>query len=112
MEDSLIDQLQESEEEWADIEKLRHDLLNKENARLNKDKKIISHYCADNKHADITTTLELLLKYSALPEHDEETIKEFKQSYPSKLSVDIIHRFEDVKDIYSSYLESGGEYDD
>lgn len=43
----------------------------------------------------------------------ENSISEDDMKFVLKtFDVDIIQRFKDVKDIYSNYLESGGEYDD
>ena len=112
MDKDLIDQFQDSEVEWADIQRLRYELEEKERKRTLKDQNIISRYCGKNDYADITTTLELLLKYPGLAKHDQETVEKFKECYPKKLTVGMIHEYEDVVDIYSEYLESGGEYND
>ena len=102
MDENLEKQFQESEYEWAEIHKNIA-------IRKQKDKRIISQYCADNKEADIVHTLELLEKYKGMPEHDHEILTEFKMNYPKTLTVRIIHNFEDVKDIYQEYLEFGEE---
>lgn len=101
MEETLEKKLQESEAEWAKLERLIAE-------REKKDKRIISEYCANNNSADIYNILELLEKYDGMPEYDKETVSEFKDNYPIKLTVNLIHRYEDLKDIYNEYLESGG----
>lgn len=105
MSDDLLDQLQESEREWAEIEKTTA-------LRSEKDKKIISRFCAENDYADIKRTLDLLKKHQGLPQHDRDVVKSFESAYPDKLTVLGIHQFIDVRDIYGCYLESGGESDD
>lgn len=102
MDENLEKQFQESESEWAEIEK------NTE-IRKKKDQRIISKYCATNKEADIVHILKLLEKHGGMPNHDEELLTEFKEHYPKTLTVKMIHNFEDIKDIYSEYLESGVE---
>lgn len=102
MDENLEKQFQESENEWAVIEKSIA-------IRKQKDKRIISAYCAKNKDADIYHILQLLAKYHGMPSHDEEMLKEFKENYPKTLTVQMIHNFEDIKDIYQEYLESGEE---
>lgn len=105
MDGSLEQKLQESEEEWAEIEKQKAQ-------REKKDRKIISQYCAGYNRADMVQILELLEKHGGMPKHDKDIISEFKNNYPETLTTKLIHNFEDVKDIYSEYLESGGENDD
>lgn len=102
MNEDLEKQFQESEKEWAEIEKNK-------TIRMQKDRRIISNYCASNKDADIYHILQLLEKYSGMPTYDEEMINEFKENYPKTLTVKMIHNFEDIKDIYHEYLESGEE---
>ena len=109
MDKDLVDQFQESEIEWADIQKLQYQLEKNREKRLIKDQAIISRYCGSNSYADIISTLELLLKYPGLAKHDHETIQKFKESYPSELTVELIHKYEDILDVYSEYLESEGE---
>lgn len=94
--------MQESESEWADIEK-------KIAIREKQDRKIISIYCSQNKKADIIHTIELLEKYNGMPRHDQDIIANFKNEYPENLKIKTLHAFLDVKDIYEEYLESGGE---
>lgn len=105
MDENLEKQFQESESDWAEIEKLKAE-------REKKDKKIISQFCASNKQADMVRILELLEKYNGMPSHDTEIVNEFRKCYPKNLSVKLIHNFLDVKDIYSQYLESGGDDND
>ena len=102
MNENLEKQFQESESEWAEIEKSTA-------IRKQKDKRIISQYCAVDNEADIIHTLELLEKYRGMPEHDQEILSEFKKNYPKTLTVKVIHNFEDVRDIYQRYLEFGEE---
>lgn len=102
MNENLEKEFQESESEWAEIQNLT-------NIRMQKDKRIISKYCASNNDADIIQILNLLEKYRGMPEHDEQIIKEFKENYPKKLTVRMIHNFEDVKELYQEYLEYGEE---
>ena len=47
-----------------------------------------------------------------MPKHDKEVVEEFKKNYPEELNIKLIHSFLDVKDIYSQYLESGGDDDE
>lgn len=101
MTDELQKSLQESVDEWGNIEKSKA-------IQEKKDKKIISKYCAENDPADIYRTLKLLNKYEGLPQHDKIIVESFEAKYPNKLTTKIILDFEDVKDIYSKYLESGG----
>lgn len=105
MENNLEQMMQESESEWADIEK-------KIAFREKLDKKIISIYCSQNKEADIIHIVELLEKYNGMPLHDKEIIASFKNEYPENLKVRTIHDFLDIQDIYKAYLESGGEADE
>ncbi len=105
MDSNLEKKLQESEAEWADIERLKA-------AREKKDQKILSIYCAMNRPADIIHTIELLAKYNGLPQHDKEIVENFKNSYPDKITVKLLHAFLDTKDIYKEYLESGGSCDE
>lgn len=102
MGNEIQEALQESVEEWAKIEKL-------EAVRKKKDQRIISKYCADNDPADIYRILKLLNRLDGLPSHDKETIKSFESKYPNNLSTKLILEFEDVKDIYSKYLEQEGK---
>ena len=102
MDENLEKDFQESESEWAEIEK-------KTAIRIQKDKRIISRYCAANKEADIFHTLQLLEKYKGMADHDEKIVNEFKNNYPKNLTVQMIHNFEDVKEIYREYLEYGEE---
>lgn len=102
MDENLEKRMQESESDWADIEKRTAE-------RIKKDKRIISDFCASNKRADMFQILELLEKHGGLPEHDDEIVKKFRESYPQQLTVKLIHDFLDVTDIYSQYLEFGGD---
>ncbi|MEY8265146.1 hypothetical protein AALA79_02015 [Lachnospiraceae bacterium 64-25] len=102
MDENLEREFQESESDWAEIEKLKAE-------REKKDKRIISQFCASNKQADMVRILELLVKHNGMPGHDKEIVSEFKRCYPEELNVKLIHSFLDVKDIYSTYLESGGD---
>lgn len=102
MDEKLERQFQESEFEWAEIERLKAE-------RKKKDNKIISQFCAANKQADMVRILELLEKHNGMPKHDKEIVYEFKKCYPEGLNVKLIHSFLDVKDIYSMYLEAGGD---
>lgn len=101
----LLEKLKESLQERADIERQLAE-------RDKKDKKVISMYCAENAPADIYRTLKLLEKYNGLPEHDKYVVDNFNATYPKKLTVQLILEFEDVKDIYRRYLESGGNDDE
>ncbi len=105
MDETLERKLQESEAVWAEIEKMTAE-------REKKDKRIISEYCASNNSADIYNILELLEKYDGMPEYDQETVTQFKANYPKLLTVNLIHRYEDLKDIYNEYLELGGQTND
>lgn len=87
MDESLECMFQKSEEEWAEIDKLKA-------MREKKDRKIISIFCADNNPTDVFHTIELLNKY------------------PEKITVPLLHKYFDIKDLYKKYLESGGEYDE
>lgn len=102
MDENLEKQFQESENDWADIQR-------KTDIRNQKDRRIISQYCAKNKEADIIHTLKLLEKFKGMPNYDEELLNEFRENYPKTLTVKMIHDFEDIKDIYREYLESGEE---
>lgn len=102
---SFEQQISESLDEWADIQK-------KMAEREKKDKKIISRFCANNTAADIGHILELLLKYDGMSGDDKKSIEEFKSSYPNKLTIPMLGDFLDIKDIYKEFLESGGENDD
>ena len=101
MDENLERKLQESESEWANIEKQRAE-------REKKDRKIISEFCANNKKADIFQILLLLEKYDGMPDHDKDVVMEFKNNYPGNINTKQLYNFLDVKDIYSKYLESGG----
>ncbi len=101
MDENLERQFQESEADWAEIEKAKAE-------REKKDRKIISKFCAENTQADMFQVLELLEKYNGMPQHDKDIVDEFRKCYPSNLTVKLIHSFLDVTDIYSRYLESGG----
>lgn len=105
MDKKLEKEFQESEEEWAKIEQLKAE-------REKKDRKLISKFCASYESADMVNIIALLEKHQGMPKHDIEIVTEFKSNYPSTLSVKLIHSFLDVKDIYSRYLESGGNADD
>lgn len=105
MDDKLKQLLQESFDEWADIQKRQAE-------REKKDKKIISLYCSQNSQADILQIIKLLLKFKGMAGHDKETVENFKEKYPDKLSVELLSDFLDVKDLYKEYLESGGENDE
>ena len=105
MGEDIKSELADSLAEWAKIEQQQAE-------REEKDKKIISAYIAQNDGADIVRTLELLKKHRYLPNHDIEVIKEFEEHFPQKLTAPILARYLDVTDIYSKYLESGGENDD
>ena len=102
MDENLEKKFQESELEWAEIEKLKAE-------REKKDRRIISEFCASNKQADMVQILELLEKYNGMPKHDKDIVSEFENKYPEQLNVKLIHSFLDVKDIYNQYLESGGD---
>lgn len=102
MDENLENDMQESLSEWATIEKTISE-------RQKKDRIIISKYCATHKDVDIINILNLFDKYNGLPSHDDEIIKDFKSKYPKDLTVKSIKAFEDVKIIYSDFLESGGE---
>ena len=104
MDENLEKQFQESEKEWAEIEKLK-------SIREKKDKRIISIFCAQNDQADIIRILGLLEKYPGMPQHDKDIVYEFKKKYPNELTVKLIHSLLDVMDIYNQYLESGGDID-
>ena len=69
-------------------------------------------YCSENNYADVVRTLDLLLKYPGMAGHDHKTVEEFKEAYPQKLTTKMIMDFEDIKDLYRRYLESGGENDE
>lgn len=101
----LEELMQNSLDEWADIEE-------RIARREKQDKKIISIYCSQNDRADVIHTIELLEKYNGMPQHDTDIINNFKEQYPKNLKVQTIHDFLDVQDIYSAYLESGGNADD
>lgn len=105
MDETLEKEFQDSEEEWAEIEKLKA-------IREKKDKKIISKFCANNDQADMLKILSLLEKYPGMPSHDKDVVFEFKKKYPNELTVQLIHSLLDVMDIYSQYLESGGNTND
>lgn len=105
MDEALEQQFQDSEKEWAEIERLKA-------IREKKDRRIISIFCAQNDPADMINILSLLEKYSGMPQHDKEIVYDFKRKYPNDLTVKIIHSFLDVMDIYSQYLESGGNIND
>lgn len=101
MTNELQNLLQESVDKWGEIEESMA-------MQEKKDQKIISKYCADNDPSDIFSTLNLLNKHKGLPLHDKDTVKNFESKYPDKLTTKLILEFEDVKDIYRKYLESGG----
>lgn len=105
MDETLEKEFQDSEEEWAEIERLKA-------IREKKDKRIISIFCANNDEVDMLRILNLLEKYPGMPSHDKEIVYEFKKNYPKELTVKLIHSFLDVMDIYSRYLESGGGTND
>ena len=105
MDDNLKQLMQESLDEWADIEKRQAE-------REKKDKKIISLYCSQNRQADIFQIIKLLMKFKGMAGHDKETVEEFKAKYPDQLNVKLLNDFLDVKDLYKEYLESGGENDE
>lgn len=105
MDENLEKKFQESESEWAEIDRLITE-------REKKDKRIISQFCATNKQADMVRILKLLEKHNGMPKHDKEVVEEFKKNYPEELNIKLIHSFLDVKDIYSQYLESGGDDDE
>lgn len=97
--------INESEEEWAEIQKNTA-------TRKKKDERIISMFCAENPASDINRTLELLEQYEGMPDHDKKIIKKFKDEYPKELSLSSILGFLDTTDIYHKYLESGGGAND
>lgn len=105
MDKELQEMIQESQEEWADIEKTK-------SIRKKKDLRIVSTFCALNNEADIIRTLELLDKHKGLPKHDKENMDTFKTNYPKELTVDDVANYLDFTDIYRRYLESGGEADE
>lgn len=105
MDRELDELMQESEFEWSEIQKQIA-------IREMKDRRIISKFCANNKHGDIIRSIELLEKNEGLPGHDKEVLGNFKQEYPDNLKVRTLHDFLDIQDIYSSYLESGGNEND
>ena len=105
MSDNLEEMLEQSEEEWAEIDK-------KVALREKKDKKIISMYCAENRSADVFNIIELLEKYNGMPDHDSEIVQEFKAQYPKMLKVKTLKSFMDIQLIYHGYLDSGGESDE
>ncbi|MCR2050649.1 hypothetical protein NSB25_25790 [Acetatifactor muris] len=105
MDDNITKGLQDSLSEWSKIDKLIAD-------RENKDKRIISTFCAANDPADMKQILDLLEKHNGMPKHDKDVVYEFKDKYPSNLNTKLISNFLDVKDIYSQYLESGGKNND
>ena len=96
---------EESFEEWADIEQ-------KQAEREKKDKKIISLYCSQNLQADVFQIIELLMKFKGMAGHDKDTVMAFKEKYPDKLNIKLLHDFLDVKDLFKEYLESGGTGDE
>lgn len=112
MDEWLLNEVQESEEEWADIERLKRELEKKSELRTKKDERIIREFCAKNKYADIIRTLELLEKNQGIAKWDREIVQQFKEKYPNELTVPMIQQMMDVKDLYREYLESGGECDD
>lgn len=105
MDDNLKQMIQESLDEWADIEQRQAE-------REKKDKRIISLYCSQNRQADVFQILELLVKFKGMAGHDKETVEDFKSKYPNKLDVKLLNDFLDVKDLYKEYLESGGDCDE
>lgn len=105
MDNDLKLMMQDSLEEWASIEQRQAE-------REKKDKKIISIYCSQNKQADVIHIIELLMKFNGMAGHDKDTVKSFKEKYPDKLNVKTLSDFLDVTDLYSEYLESGGNSDD
>lgn len=105
MDDNLKQLMQESLDEWADIQKRQAE-------REQKDKKIISLYCSQNSQADIFQIIKLLMKFKGMAGHDKATVEEFKEKYPDKLDIKLLYDFLDVKDLYKEYLESGGENDE
>lgn len=105
MDKEFENELLESLGEWSDIEKHTEE-------RMRKDKRIISRFCANNDAADIFHILKLLEKYDGLAEHDRETVEMMKLKYPKELDSKLLYDYLDMTDIYSKYLESGGECDD
>ncbi len=105
MDDNLKQMMQESFDEWADIEQRQAE-------REKKDKRIISLYCSRNRQADVFQIIELLNKFKGMAGHDKDTVEDFKRNYPDKLNVKLLNDFLDVKDLYKEYLESGGDNDD
>lgn len=105
MNGELKELIQASKEEWADIQKQISE-------RERKDKIIISKICAKNDYADVVNIIRLLKKHNGLPEHDQQTIDEMEKNYPKKLTLDLLERYFDVVDVYSDYLENGGDEDE
>lgn len=101
MEQAFEERLQESLTQWSEIDQITLE-------RQRKDKRLISEFCAMNNKADIIRILTLLIKYGGLPEHDREVVETFERNYPKSLTTKMIAEFNDVRDIYSEYLESGG----
>lgn len=99
---SFEDEIQQSLSEWAEIEK-------KQELRQKKDERLISQFCADNSHADVIRTLNLLEKYKGMPKHDCERVISFKNNYPDNITVQDIAGYQDVTDLYARYLELGGK---
>lgn len=103
MDDSLEKEIQDSLEERAYLEQQLAE-------RDKKDLRIISRFCAANDAADMYHTLELLNKYPGMPSHDKKTVNEIgKSSREGKLTVKLIAKYNDIINLYSRYLESGGE---
>lgn len=100
MDEKLGREIQEALTEWADIRK-------RETMRIQKDRRIISKYCAQNDRPDILHTLQLLEKYNGMPSHDEDIVLKFKENYPKTLTIEMICDFEDLREIYKEYLENG-----
>lgn len=112
MEKNIKGLIQESFEEWADLEKKEAELEKEKQNRARKDQLIISKYCASHKKADMFHIAELLIKYDGMPKGDRDIVIIFKEKYPDDISLSELNDFLDVQDLYRDYLESGGENDD
>ena len=111
IDESILQQSVIQELEY-NIQKMQDELSKEKDANLEREKSAISIYCSENNYADVVRTLDLLLKYPGMAGHDHKTVEEFKEAYPQKLTTRMIMDFEDIKDLYRRYLDSGGENDE
>lgn len=104
MSSTLQEKLQESLNEWENIQRA----IKEQKA---KDAKIIRDFCSKNTGADIRKTISHLLNYDGISSSDRAIVERFKNMYPDSLTTEGLKEFTEVRHGYREYLLNGGDDD-